>query len=202
MRMGNLGEAERALREAVRLRPEVAANHVSLGALLLRTQKLTESRQEFEEAIRTGASVETARTEWFTALAGGKSRADAEASYQASLASQLAGAHSNLGTVLVAMDDTDGAIREFRLALRGDPKSAVTLVNLALTLAAQGTSAEARQRLEEALRIDSNLYVAHLKLGELQLAAGERATAQQHLRRAAESPDTSIRRAAMDLLAR
>jgi hypothetical protein len=74
LRLGNLGEAERALREAVRLRPEVASIRMSLGATLLRSkEKLIESRREFEEAIRAGPSTETARTAWFATLAVGGS---------------------------------------------------------------------------------------------------------------------------------
>ena len=203
LRLGNPGEAERALREAVRLRPEVAANRVSLGAALLTTRdKLAESRRELEEAIRTGPSTETARTAWFATLAAGGSLTEARSRYDSSLQSQLAGAHSNLGTVLVALGDSEAAMREYGLALSADPRSTATLVNLALTLVSRGAMVEARQRLEEALGLDPNLFIAHLKLGEMFLTAGQRDAAVQHLKRAAESPDAAIRRAAGNLLAR
>jgi tetratricopeptide (TPR) repeat protein len=126
----------------------------------------------------------------------------ARARYDASLSSQLAGAHANLGTALVALGDSDGAIREYRLALAGDPNSAATLVNLGLTLAARNDFAEARQRLEEALRLQPDLFAAHLKLGEILLSGGMLIPATEHLKRAAESPDERIRRAAAELLAR
>ena len=203
LRLGNRVEAERALREAVRLRPEVATIRMSLGATLLGSKdKLVESRREFEEAIRAGPSTETARTAWFATLAAGGSLKEAQARYELSLQSQLAGAHSNLGTVLVALGDTEAAIREYRLALSADPRSTATLVNLALTLVSRGAMPEARKRLEEALRVEPNLFIAHLKLGEILLAAGQPNAATQHLKRATESPDAGIRRAAADLLAR
>ena len=203
LRLGNLGEAERALREAVRLRPEVATIRMSLGAALLGNRdKLAESRREFEEAIRAGPSTETARTVWFATLAAGGNIKEAQVRYESSLQSQLAGAHSNLGTVLVALGDSEAAVREYRLALSADPRSTATLVNLALTLVSRGAMPEARQRLEEALRMEPNLFIAHLKLGEMLLAAGQPNAATPHLKRATESSDAGIRRAAVDLLAR
>jgi hypothetical protein len=82
---------------------------MSLGAALLGNRdKLVESRREFEERHSRGPSTETARTAWFATLAAGGSLKEAQARYESSLQSQLAGAHSNLGTVLVALGDTRG----------------------------------------------------------------------------------------------
>ena len=103
--------------------------------------------------------------------------------------------------MLVALGDIEAAIREYRMALSAGPRSTATLVNLALTLVSQGAMPEARQRLEEALRMEPNLFIAHLKLGEMLLAAGQPNAATPHLKRATESPDAGIRRAAVDLLA-
>jgi Flp pilus assembly protein TadD len=112
----------------------------------------------------------------------------------------LSGAHANLGTVLALLGQGEASIREFRLAVEGDPASAVARLNLALGLRAGGESAEARQQLEQALRIAPGLFEGHLALGEILLAAGEREGAAAHLRRAAESPDARVRGAAQQLL--
>ena len=109
--------------------------------------------------------------------------------YEASLRAQLAPVHLNLGTVMMMQGDSNGALREYQLAVASDPSSGAALTNLALALMARGDAAGAREKLEEAVRADPNLLEAHLHLGELLLALGETASGTAHLERAAESPD-------------
>ena len=98
--------------------------------------------------------------------------------------------------------DSEGAIRAYRLAVSADPASGVALTNLALALMRRGDAAEARERLEEAVRVSPNLFDAHLHLGELLLALGDSVSGTAHLQREAESPDPRVCGAATDLLRR
>jgi predicted CXXCH cytochrome family protein len=202
LRSGDLGGAERALREAVRLGPEVSAIRINLADVLIGAGKLVDAKQELMSALRAGPSIEAAQAVWFRALAGTGSIPMALSRYQASLGAQLAPAHVNLGTVLMMQGDSGGAIRKYQLAVAADPESGVALTNLALALMGRGDAAAARQRLEEAVRVSPGLFEAHLHLGELLLTLGDSASATAHLKRAAESPDTRVRRAATDLLGR
>jgi Tfp pilus assembly protein PilF len=97
--------------------------------------------------------------------------------------------------------DAEGALREYRSAVQADPESGAALVNLALALMRRGDAVEARNILENAVRANPGLLEAHLRLGELLVASGETASAREHLRRASESPDPRIRRAAAEAIA-
>ena len=152
--------------------------------------------------MRAGPATETAQTAWFAALAQTGSVQAARSRYEASLKAQLAPAQANLGTVLMMQGDPEGAIGRYRLAVAADPESGPALTNLALAMMGRGEAAEARQHLEHAVRVSPNLFEAHLHLGELLLSAGEAVPAMEHLERAAQSGDSRVRKAAMDLLSR
>ena len=77
---------------------------------------------------------------------------------------------------MMMQGDSNGALREYQLAVASDPSSGAALTNLALALMARGDAAGAREKLEEAVRADPNLLEAHLHLGELLLALGETAS--------------------------
>src|SRR5262249_54548739 len=98
--------------------------------------------------------------------------------------------------------DLEGAIRRYRLAVDADAESGAALTNLGLALMQGGEVAEARRCLEKAVRVSPNLFEAHLRLGELLLALGEADAAAPHLKRAAESPDSRVRKIANDLAPR
>ena len=76
----------------------------------------------------------------------------------------------------------------------------MALTNLGLALMQRGDTGEARQRLEEAVRVSPDLFEAHLHLGELLLSIGDPGSARAHLKRAAESPDPRVRKAATEIL--
>ena len=175
---------------------------MNLSDALLERHNLPEARRQLEQAIRIGPSIETARSAWAAALAPAGNVQAAQTAYDASLRGQLAEAHDTLGTILMAQGDAAGSIREYRQAVAADAGSAVYLSDLGVALAGRGQSAEARRLLEEAVRRKPDLFEAQWRLGELLLAAGQRAAAQGHLKRAAESPDPRIRQAATELLGR
>ena len=200
LRANDLGSAETAIREAVRLRPESASLRVNLAEALMQYGQLRDAAFQLEAAIKIGPSGELAHSAWYAALAANGSVAGAQARYDDSLHRQVSELHDNLGTTRLMLHDPDGAIREYRMAADADSQSAAAALNLGLTLAGRAQSEESRHWLEVALRLDPELTAAHLKLGELLLAAGQLPEAVAHLKLAAASPDPRLRAAAEKLL--
>jgi predicted CXXCH cytochrome family protein len=196
----DFGDAEAAFREAVRLRPEDGGLRMNLAEALMQSGRLREAAFQLQEAIRIGPSTQTARSAWYAGLAGAGSASEARRRYDESLRHQVSAVHDNLGSVMLALGDAEAAIREYRLAADSDPQSPFPAMNLGLALAGHNEPAEARKWLESALRLDPQQPAAHLKLGELLLAAGLQKEGIAHLRIAASSADPRIRSAAEKLL--
>ena len=145
-----LQEAETSLREAVRIQPEFASLRMNLADALIRRHKLSEAQEQLEEALRLGGRAETSEAVWFAALLATNSPDQALKAWTASFTSQLSGAHNNLGTVFASENKPDDAIREYRLAVAGDPQSALAQFNLGLTLFGHGLKTEAIPLLQKA----------------------------------------------------
>src|SRR5262249_10193614 len=87
-----------------------------------------------------------------------------------------------LGTVLLKLNDVDGAITEFRQAIRLDPYLSESHVNLAQPLQKAGQKEEAQKEVTEAQKIDAEKAgigramvliekaADHVKQGELEKA--------------------------------
>jgi Flp pilus assembly protein TadD len=195
----DFGGAETAFREAVRLRPEDGGLRTNLAQALMEFRQFRDAAFQLQEVIRMGPSTQTARNAWFAGPPG-PGASEARKRYDESLRRQASGAHDNLGSVMSALGDAEGAIREYRLAVDSDPQSPFAALNLGLALAGHQEPAEARKWLETALRLDPAQPAAHLKLGELLLAAGLHEEGVAHLQTAAASADPRIRSAAEKLL--
>ena len=150
LRIRDFSAAETALREAVRIQPEFASIRMNLADSLLRQNKLREAQEELEEAIRIGGRGETAESAWFSTLLATGSAERALKAWNASFAAQVSGTHNNLGTVFAQQNSPDDAIREYRLAVEGDPQSALAQFNLGMTLFGRGAKAEAVPYLKRA----------------------------------------------------
>ena len=72
--------------------------------------------------------------------------------------------------------------------------------NLGLALLGQGKGREAKPHFEAVLRSDPGDDSAHLYLGKILLAEGDRASAVTHLEKASQSGNRSVRTAALDAL--
>jgi tetratricopeptide (TPR) repeat protein len=199
-RANDLGNARTALQEAVRLRPEFGALRMDLAEALMQFRQFREAALQLEEAVRSGPSTAAARSAWFAVLGSGGSVPEARLRYDQSLRQQVSEVHDNLGSVMISLGDAEAAIREYRLAADSDPRSPFAALNLGLALAGHNQPVEARQWLESALRLDPQQPAAHLKLGELLLAAGLGKEGTAHLRIAASCADPRIRSAAERLL--
>lgn len=150
IRMRDFAGAETALREAVRIQPEFASIRMNLADALIRQGKLREGQEQLEEAIRTGGRAETAESAWYATLLSTGSAEQALKAWKASFTAQVAGAHNNLGTVFASQSRPDDAIREYRLAVEGDPQSALAQFNLGVTLLGRGLKVDAIPFLKKA----------------------------------------------------
>jgi len=145
-----LHNAEEALREAVRIQPEFGSLRMNLANAFIKEGKFREAQEQLEEAIRTGGYSETAESTWFSVFLATGSAEQALKAWNSSFAVQTAGAHNNLGTVFASENKPDDALREYRLAVQGDPQSALAQFNLGLTLWGRKLKDEATPHLQKA----------------------------------------------------
>ena len=99
-------------------------------------------------------------------------------------------AHNNLGVILLAADDVDGAVRHFEAALRIDPRFAGAEGNLGDAYARRGHHAEAAKRYRAALHLDPNLVAARNSLALALVREGRLEKAAAHLRAIVERQPT------------
>ena len=81
--------------------------------------------------------------------------------------------HASKGESLFAAGDFDGAIKEFRLAVRLNPRSSKEHFELGLALKAKGDLDGAVSEYREAIRIDPGLAEAHANIGSILQMQGD-----------------------------
>jgi serine/threonine-protein kinase len=163
-----LDRAVAAAREAIRLKPDDARAHTSLGNALRGQGKVTEAIAEFREAIRLKPDDARAHCNVGAFLCDVKhDYRGAEAEFREAIRLQpdLAEAHSNLGNALFEQGKVTEAIAAYREAIRLQPDLARTHYNLGLALAGQGKVTEAIAAYREAIRLMHDLAEAHYGLG-------------------------------------
>jgi tetratricopeptide (TPR) repeat protein len=89
-------------------------------------------------------------------------------------------AHNNLGSALGSQGDYEGAVREFRAALRTQ-ETAESRHNLGFALSRLGRTDEAIPEFQRALELDPRHAPSHAKLGVALGAKGRLAEAEEHL---------------------
>jgi len=185
-RHGNVGEAARRCRQALRLEPA----NLGLAALM---GELLAAQGEMEEAVRFLRRVAAARTQ------------DADAQYNLGVALQRLGRHEEalaplqssaalrgegadvLAAIGLALQETgrvDGAIEKYRRALELAPGEPVLHNNLGNALQALSRYDEAIGHYRAALAADPGYLVAHNNLGNALRALGRHAEAIESYRRA------------------
>jgi tetratricopeptide (TPR) repeat protein len=179
---GQIPEAVRQYREAIRLKPTYVEAHNNLGNVLQRTGHPPEAVAEIGEAVRLGPPDPRALYNLGNALfAAGRPEA-AIAAFGAALALKpdYAEAHCNLGVALTALGRTGDALAEYRAAAAADPRYAVAQFDWGNALAQAGRIPEAIPHYEATLRLDPRQPGAEANLANALLATGQLPAALGH----------------------
>jgi tetratricopeptide (TPR) repeat protein len=128
----------------MRLDPKDPSPHLHLGDVLFRRERYADAAAEYRECLDR-------RPKALDAVV----------------------AHSNRGNALNALGDADGAIEEYRNALRLDPNHANSHTNLARALASRGQFGEAIEAYENALRTAPNQRFALNELAWLRATCSD-----------------------------
>jgi Flp pilus assembly protein TadD len=154
-RQGNLEEAARHLREALRIHPGNHFARNSLGTVLRASGLLPEAISEFERVLRERPDDPAANNNLAACLLDlgmpGKARPHLLRALRAD--PENAEAQCNLGSLLLAEGQYAEAERRFREAVRLRPGYANALDGLGTALLRQGRGGEAERYFRELLRV-------------------------------------------------
>jgi serine/threonine protein kinase/Flp pilus assembly protein TadD len=162
-----LEEAVTALRETIRLKPDVARAHSDLGLALRAQRRLAEAIDAYREAIRLKPDYAEALTNLGIALQDQGALAEAIAPYREAIRLKpgYAEPHTYLGNALRRQGKLAEAIAEHREAIRLKPDYAEAHCNLGIALRNQGKLAEAIDAYREAIRLKPDDAPTHYDLG-------------------------------------
>ena len=142
---GEMMAATVALRDALRLRPDLAEARASLGLALYAMGDLDGAVEELRGLLRVRPNLAEARLTLAAALVARQDWPAARAELETALAAQpeLLQAGYTLGVVRYAQGDLTGAIDAYRRVLAREPRAADARYNLALVLKLARREAEA-----------------------------------------------------------
>jgi tetratricopeptide (TPR) repeat protein/serine/threonine protein kinase len=168
-----IDKAVAALREAIRVKPDLAYTHANLGVALMRQGKLDEAIAEDREAIRLRPDDGPVHFNLGTALGRQGKLGEAITAYREAIRLQpdYAYARSNLGLALMSQGKVDEAIVEFREAIRLKPNFGH--VNFGNALRRQGKLDEAIAEYREAIRLEPDDHIGHYNLGDILRSQGK-----------------------------
>lgn len=175
-------EAATHLKDALRIKPDLAEGHCSLGVALYRMGRFDEAVAEYREAARLKPDLVEARNNLCDAFrqAGRVKEATAECLEALRLKPDFVDAHVNLGAVLQVMGGFDRSKAHLEEALRLQRDSSAAHFQLGITLGRMRRFEEAVTHFKESLRLNPSLVEAHTHLGGAlrQLGRLEEALAQ------------------------
>jgi len=171
---GELGEAIKHYREALRINPAYAQAHYNLGSALLNQGELG----DFRQALRINPAYAKAHNNLGVTLLNGGKLEEAIKHFRQALRINPASenAHTNLGNALVNQGELGEAIKHYREALRINPAHAQATNNLGVAFLREGKLTEATEQFCQALRLgyalaEKNLLLALARQGEREDAA-------------------------------
>lgn len=167
MREKSLVNAEAESGKAIRLEPQNADQHLTLGEALAEKWDWDGAIAEYREALRLDPNNENAHMNlhWGLMMKGDWDGAIAELRETLRLNPKNDIAHFNLGALLGKKGDWDGAMVEEREALRLNPNNDHAHVNLGVSLENKGDWDGAMAEYREAVRLNPNNDFAHAHLG-------------------------------------
>jgi Flp pilus assembly protein TadD len=168
------GEAERHLRDAVRISPAFSEAWNCLGVALVRTGRGTEGEEAFRAAARLRPGWAEPRHNLGRLLASEGRAEEAEREYGEAIRLCPTSAEPRVGLALLAegRGDAGEAIRLLREAAREVPRSAEVRNNLGVLLARAGRTEEAEASFREALSLRPGHEGARRNLDRLRGGAG------------------------------
>jgi len=171
---GQLDEAIREFREALRLEPKHSKAHNNLGSVLIMKNKISEAIEEFREAVRLKPDFPDACSNLGLAYARlGKYELAIENFDKAlQLRPDWPEVYNNLGLAYAHLGEYDLAIQNYNEALALKPDYIYVYYNMALAMADQGRYDQAIERFNEALRAEPNWPGAHYNLGNIYYRQG------------------------------
>jgi serine/threonine-protein kinase len=183
--LGRLEEAERLLRNLVRVRPKAFYFRDTLAVILNNQGRLDEAISMLYEVIRIQPDFASARKNLGIALLnrGDLDAAVTELREAVRLAPDDALAHLNFGIALRMKGDLDAAINELREAIRLAPDDAQTHLNLGNALVKRGDLDAAIAEHRRAIQLQPDSALAHYWLGEALWPHGRLQEALEELRR-------------------
>ena len=168
---GNIELAIREYKEAIKLNPRNAKAHNNLGNVYATKGMYEDAVKEYEEALRIDPNhinarlnIENARK---TVLVSGKKGEIAERKDEEKIRE-----HIRKGISFAEKGVWDGAIKEYKEAVRIDPNNFVAQYNLGFIFLKKGIADEAIEPFRNALRINPNYAEAHSNLGQALAAKG------------------------------
>lgn len=200
--IGNIGRAIEVLEQSIPRASSNGAVMAELSANYLKAGRNAEAEAMARKALAVDSDLPVANNNLGMSLfAQGRYSAAAEAYREAiRVEPHYADAHYNLGNLLAMGQDFSSAIHHYRRAIESAPNTAETHYNLGAALGMTKDYAAAKREFQRVIQLKPDYYAAHLNLGNLERTSGNRTLAIEHFRRAAASPDPSIRQAAMNAI--
>jgi tetratricopeptide (TPR) repeat protein len=194
--------AESSFREATRIQPDMAEAHNNLGNLLAGRREYAEAAWHFQKALESDPSYVDAHHSYglLLVLMRSPDRAMVELKEAVRLDPNSAQLHIDFADMLLGKGRAAAAEGEYRQAIRFNPGLAEAYYGLGNALAAQRMNGDAVHALQSAIQRNPNYYEAHLALGVAMRKAGNMTESRQHLQKAAESDDATVRAAAVRAL--
>jgi len=173
---GRQAEAETALRQVVRARPEFPDARFKLANTLAELGRLDEAEAMYRQALRLKPDFHQVHNNLGNLLRSKGLRDEAEACFRRGIDCQadFPEALMNLGILLAEDGRAKEAEDAFRRALRGNPDHVDVLYNLALLLGGGGRLDEAEAACRHALRLSPGSALAANVLGTLLVRQPER----------------------------
>lgn len=172
---GDFDGAIRAWRAILLQNPDSVAAMNNLGIALRHEGRIAES----EAVLRAGLEREPLNPELLVSLGqtrlqwGRLDQAEQDFLRASALAPRLAGAHHALGILYLERNRPEDAIRAFKAEVAANPSSSAGLRALSDVQALLGHLDEAAENLRRSVELDPDDRVAHLRIAEMLLLAGD-----------------------------
>ena len=189
--LGDYAAAEPLLKQAEALNPNHYDTRYNLGFVLAKLGRPQEALLHLEKAVQLNPASSEARFQLAAVLRGlgqeQRARQELETfqqKKQQSVKENVAGTKVNQANEYFQAGEYQRAADFYREALAADPGNPRTYYDFALTLDRLGKTAEEREALQTAIRLDSSLARAHNQLGFLSMQAGQEVEAEKELKAA------------------